>query len=140
MKFAFDIVSGDLIIDDFYRINELDNKLSYDENFKIFFEKNNFEKKDVVSDDDKYDSVRLSALKSGDTVHVTFTPMSQKHIEYYDEQTIDGTIFYIDHENDDALIFYDEGEYRHVKSLKRLGCGYFGDTDSYFFNISIKHK
>jgi len=82
----------------------------------------------------------LSYFKVGDIVTVIYTPYSQKHIDFYEEQHIRGIIVYIDNENDDAIIIKrnkSDGMYI-VQSLKRLFCSYYGNTKGYDYFIAKK--
>lgn len=83
----------------------------------------------------------ISRLKIGNVVKLQFIPNSQKYIDYYEEQNVIGRVFFIDVENDDALIYYDKtnenGEnVRVVLSFNRPYCSYFGTSRGYDHIIS----
>lgn len=75
--------------------------------------------------------------KIGDIVNVTYTPESQKYIEYYQEQAFTGRIIFIDDKNDNAFLMSINNEKNHVivKSLTREGCHYLGMTPGYSYFI-----
>ena len=90
-------------------------------------------------------SIELKKIQIGDVICVKYTPCSQKYIDYYDEQDVKGKVFFVDIENNDVLVYrdmtcYDENNnisiHTYVKSMKRLGCGYFGTKD-YYENIYL---
>ncbi len=80
-------------------------------------------------------------LKCGHIVKLDFIPNSQDYIDYYEEQNVIGRVFFIDVENDDALVYHDKinenGEHvRVVKSFNRPYCSYFGTTRGYDYIVS----
>ena len=88
----------------------------------------------------------LEDLQVGDVISVAYTPCSQKYLDYYDEQNVKGKVFFIDVENDDALVYRDESchdaasdticIHTYIKSIRRLGCGYYGDK-AYYESIYV---
>ena len=91
-----------------------------------------------IYSDEQYESNR--SPKPGDRVSVSYTPASQKYIDYYNSQAFTGEVFYVDEETDNFFMWKSEvGKisnnvvnitYR-VQSYKREGSHYFGMSDCY---------
>jgi hypothetical protein len=85
--------------------------------------------------------VSMDELKIGHEVYVQYMPMSQKYIDYYDEQNVCGKVIFIDVENDDALLIFDSGgEHvtRRIMSINRDYCSYYGDSRGYSISIYLQ--
>lgn len=88
----------------------------------------------------------IDNIKINDVIHVKYIPCSQKYIDYYDQQDIKGRVVYIDKENDDAILYHDISVFdvdtnektihTYIMSIKRQGCGYYGD-DCYYKSIYV---
>lgn len=77
-------------------------------------------------------------INIGDTVKVIYSPDSQKHIEYYDNEDVKGKLFFLDEKTSNGFIWDDQisedGKcIRHIKSVKRYGCSYYGVSDGYSY-------
>ena len=91
-----------------------------------------------IYSDEQYESNR--SPKPGDHISVSYTPASQKYIDYYNSQAFTGEVFYVDEETDNFFMWKSEvGKisndtvnitYR-VQSYKREGSHYFGMSDCY---------
>lgn len=73
----------------------------------------------------------------GDIVKVTYTPESQKYIDYYQEQSFLGRIIFIDDKCENAFFIVINSDTKNtvVKSLEREGCHYFGMSPGYSYFI-----
>jgi len=67
----------------------------------------------------------------GDLVTVSYSPLSQRYTEYYDEQTFKGYIFFVDNENDTMFLFNILSDGIATHSLERDGCHYMGMSRGY---------
>jgi hypothetical protein len=72
----------------------------------------------------------------GSTLNITYSPASQRYIDYYDTQSFNGTLFYGDYESDNALLFYTNNNIIYIKSIERDGCHYMGMTRGYEYFIN----
>jgi hypothetical protein len=122
-----------------YKNESGDDQFDYNVMFSFLSDTSKFKKTELGSVIESiYTSI--SELKVGDIVKLQFTPNSQKYIEYYEEQNVMGRVFFIDVENDDALIYYDKtnenGEQvRVILSFNRPYCSYFGTARGYNHSI-----
>lgn len=100
-------------------------KLSYLDNHKL---------------DNKFS--KISDLKIGDTVEISFVPFSQKYLDYYENEKFRGRIFYINNEFDDMLLYYDNDDSKRIiKSVYVDGCSYgFDNSLGYFLSIKKLKK
>lgn len=73
---------------------------------------------------------------TGDIINLTYTPNSQKYIEYYDAYTCTGRVIFIDNKNDNLFIVVDTDTGYIIKTLEREGCHYFGMTRGYGYLIT----
>lgn len=71
----------------------------------------------------------------GEMIGVCYSPSSQRYVEYYDEQTFKGYIFFVDSENGNMFLFNRTGDKIFTHSLEREGCHYFGMCRGYTFHI-----
>jgi len=71
----------------------------------------------------------------GELISVSYSPSSQRHIEYYDEQAFTGYIFFADTPNDTMFLFNRSADMILSHSLEREGCHYFGMCRSYTTHI-----
>jgi hypothetical protein len=116
------------------------NKL-YDQTINIlnyFSDDSNSESTIVnqINDNKKYPII-------GDKVKVSYYPDSQKYIKYYNKQTFEGLVFFVDDKNDNFyLVSSNVGKIfnfeidiiYNIQSFKREGCHYFGMSDGYTGN------
>ena len=157
MHFTFDICSTYQTLSKFCEQYGFDITDTYDDMFKTFF--NNCSEcpnntylelvKTFSQINQHYHraffkdgvSIGLKDLKIGDEIYVQYLPMSQKYIDYYDEQNICGKVFFIDVDNDDAFLFVDsdsEDVSRKIMSINREYCSYYGDTRGYAIMIYLQ--
>jgi len=80
-------------------------------------------------------------IKLNDIVDVVYLPYSQKYMEYCDSQAACGKIFYIDEENGNGLMYYDDinSSTRFVKTIEIGNLSFSGLSKGYdiLFNILI---
>lgn len=70
----------------------------------------------------------------GNTINITYCPASQKYIDYYDDEAFTGTIFFVDNDQDNMLLYINNNDNTiTVKSLEREGCHYLGMTRGYSY-------
>jgi hypothetical protein len=122
----------DNIYDICFKRQDYDKILGYDNYVTLIHE---FDKTHV--NDNKHMDVKTT--KIGQSILVTFMPLSQKYIEYYDTQKISGMVYYIDCENNDMLIVKHSKDTITVHSLEREYCSYYGDTPSYMYDIKLSN-
>lgn len=79
--------------------------------------------------------ISLNKIEIGDIVLVKYSPYSQSYIDEYDNQKFIGRVFYIDIENDDALLYFDCEGKRTIKSLERDHCSYYGESRGYDYTL-----
>ena len=72
----------------------------------------------------------------GSELKLTYYPLSQRYVDYYDEQTFIGTLFYGDEQSDNAILYYEHNNVVYVKSLERDGCHYMGMARGYEYFIN----
>ena len=66
--------------------------------------------------------------KIGDNVKITYVTMSQKYIEYYENNEFTGTIIFIDNNEDDIFIMCPNNC---IKSTKIQGTSFMGHSNGY---------
>ena len=71
----------------------------------------------------------------GKNVKVKYFPCSQKYIDFYDKQKVQGIVFFVF--NGNMLLFHKSKKFINIYSLKRLYCSYFGDSLGYSYQIEI---
>jgi len=154
MHFIFDICSTYETLSKFCDQYELNIRDTYDNIFQTFFHNCStcptdayVELNKLFPNITKYyhrtsfeqtKDVSIDELRIGHEVCVRYMPMSQKYIDYYDEQNICGKVIFIDTENDDALLILDtddEHRTRKIMSINREYCSYYGISRGY--NVSI---
>jgi hypothetical protein len=140
MDIKYDICSSQLVNN--FKYNNSYNLDNLDNLFNQFFDKYNYDLC-IVDHNDSKKIATLDECHIGDIIKITYIPFSQKYMDYYDSHYVCGKIIYIDLINDDALIYRDEfidGRYiRHIMSISRLGCSYYGDSKAYDYFI-YKYK
>lgn len=129
MSLVIDINNSDATVAKFIKEYKLDAKNCFTEYFKKVIPVLHHNKKE-------HEYVALGDLKIGDKIKVTYTPLSQKYIDLYNEKAFSGIVFYIDKENDNLLAWYKEGDKIIIKSLEQDGCSYFGTSRSYIYSIN----
>ena len=82
------------------------------------------------------DNNMFGSHKYGSELTITYSPLSQRYIDLYDEQSFNGILFYGDIESDNALLFYRQNSIIYVKSLERDGCHYMGMSRGYIYFIN----
>lgn len=103
----------------------------------------------------------LYDVKINDIISINYYPLSQKYIDYYNEQSITGKVIFIDKDNDNLFVLESTSkEVNHLgndnkdssyitsldkldndtkyifKSLEREGCSYLGTSRGYDFTIN----
>jgi len=95
-------------------------------------------KKTII--DEKWTELKDNNLfeshRYGSILAITYSPLSQRYIDIYDEQAFNGILFYGDIETDNALLFYRHNDIIYVKSLERDGCHYMGMSRGYIYFIN----
>jgi hypothetical protein len=83
--------------------------------------------KDVASK-----SEYVNGIKIGDIINVSYIPSSQKYIDHYKQQDIvNGSVLFVDAENNDAIVVIKYGDIVKFQSLVREGCHYLGMSNGY---------
>ncbi len=96
--------------------------------FKEYIKKYGIPKKN----DTNYDTVII-----GSYITISYTPLSQKYIDYYDEEKIEGILFFITDSKEDGFVFLENGDTYIISSIIKPFCSYYGDSKGYFENIEI---
>jgi len=147
IKYTFDILYDDSMVDRFIKF------------YQPLIEKKNLDKHTSKTDMDlnkKFkDYIKLvidnklwedqksfecnSKYKLNDDVTITYSPFSQKYIDYYEDKTFSGKIFYIDSDTDNMLLIerseLSKKDEIVIKSLEQNGCHYFGINRGYEYFI-----
>ena len=114
-----------------YDIN-VDN-ISLDNMNEIFKKYIDHDKTNIKSDETIYD------IKINDIISVSYYPLSQKYIDYYDKQYITGKVIFIDAECDNLFLLELTDTNYVFKSLEREGCSFLGTSKGYEFIINKKN-
>jgi hypothetical protein len=91
-------------------------------------------------------SETLYDVKINDIININYYPLSQKYIDYYNEQSITGKVIFIDKDNDNLFVIEStskeitnwlDKDIKYIfKSLEREGCSYLGTSRGYDFTIN----
>lgn len=120
-----------------YRPNENDNILEkaveyvltrYSDNLNAM--QREFKQNPFTSGDQQY--------AVGDLITISYSPSSQRYIDYYDAQTFQGYIFFVDRMTDNMFLFNRVGNKIITHSMEREGCHYLGMDRGYTTHISRK--
>lgn len=107
----------------------------FNENVKKFIES---KKNIVITEEQLKKSVMrdFCDISIGDCVYIKYTPCSQTNIDFYDNLNVKGIVFFIDNDNEDLLMYYDEivdGIYtRFVKSLSAPTENIYSSTKCFY--------
>lgn len=135
-QFEFDINSTNSTILSFMETYNRPVTFEDDDLIDIFHE---HIKKVIMNNEwsDLKDNNTFDKYTYGTKVDVTYSPLSQRYIDYYDEQGFTGILFYGNKYNDDALFYYIQNDIIHVKSLERDNCHYMGMGRGYEYYIKV---
>jgi hypothetical protein len=168
LSYSFDIVSDkgtdiafmkhydhidDNVIESLSKLDDLDRLVKFFDLIKRVVANKEYEKYITSVIDD--DGANLSNLAEpgrypqiGDMVSVSYTPASQRYIDYYNDQAFAGTVFFVDRNRNNFLMLstnvgkvvdYEMQIEYDIRSFKRIGCHYFGMADCYDGYYAIKN-
>jgi hypothetical protein len=130
MSYILNIHSSRDTINEFIKQYKLKSTIndSYLTIFKEYIEKYGIPKKNNIKDD---------IIKIGSYISIAYTPLSQKYIDDYDEEKIEGVLFFITDSKEDGFVFLENGDTYIISSIVKPFCSYYGDSNGYFETIEI---
>jgi len=130
MSYILNIHSSSDTINEFIKQYKLKSTIndSYLTIIKEYIEKYGIPKKNDTIDD---------IVIIGSYITISYTPLSQKYIDYYDEEKIEGVLFFITDSKEDGFVFLEDGDTYIISSIVKQFCSYYGDSKGYFENIKI---
>tara|TARA_B110000908_G_C10173700_1_gene412161 strand:+ start:173 stop:613 length:441 start_codon:yes stop_codon:yes gene_type:complete len=72
----------------------------------------------------------------GSELKLTYISLSMRYIDYYEEQSFTGKLFYGDEQTDNALLYYEHNNIIYVKSIERDRCHFMGIARGYEYHIN----
>jgi hypothetical protein len=145
-KLNFDICGSRATLNNFLPNRDTLDEYKYEEMFNDLID---LKKYSIFLDFDKIPYTKnnetphynLNHIAINDIILLEYIPYSQKYIDFYCEQKIGGVVFFVDIQNNNALLYYDTyvesaNEYiRMICSLEREYCSFYGDTRGYDYII-----
>lgn len=130
MSYILNIHSSSDTINEFIKQYKLKSTIndSYLIIFKEYIEKYGIPKKNNINDD---------IIRIGSYITISYTPLSQKYIDYYDEEKIEGILFFVTDNKEDGFVFLEDNDKYIISSIVKPFCSYYGDSKGYFENIKI---
>jgi len=132
MSYILNIHSSSDTINEFIKQYKLKSTIndSYLTIFKEYIEKYGIPKKNDTNDDTNDDTVII-----GSYITISYTSLSQKYIDYYDEEKIEGVLFFMTDNKEDGFVFLENSNTYIISSIVKPFCSYYGDSKGYFENI-----
>lgn len=133
MELVYDIFDNCNLIKNFCKLHNIQEN-DYNNIFENYFKYNDLPLY-LMNMEQNNEYIDFKMLNIGDNIIVNCMPYSQKYLEYYESKEVKGKIFYLDTKNCNGLIYYDiiinNKIIRHINSIEKEYCSYFGDSPGY---------